>query len=188
MFSSMDWYEKTFGYLNAQDETRIGYLGLRSSPPWQYSDKWSPNAKHKLWTLNNTVQLHALQNQVDAIVAQEIVPAPQWEIWELEKSLPRQSIDWHPSWSPPSHQINGLWTMSVASVHSTFNMFLFLCPSLKLPPPPLHLEDPRKWYRTGGGRFFCPECRGNFSSSWESSSATWKLNLPNRSNIFPFLD
>ena len=35
MFSSMDWYEKTFGfgYLNAQDETSIGYLGLRSSPP-----------------------------------------------------------------------------------------------------------------------------------------------------------
>ena len=56
---SKDCLEKAFGYLNAQDETSIGYLGLRSSSLWQYADKWSLKSKHKLWTQGS---LHALYN------------------------------------------------------------------------------------------------------------------------------
>ena len=46
----------------SQEETSIGYLGLRSSSLWQYSDKWSLNAKHKLWTLDRIVYMHSRIN------------------------------------------------------------------------------------------------------------------------------
>ena len=39
----------------------------------------------------------------------------------------------------------------------------------------LSRDQLRNWYLTGGGRFFCPECRGNFSSSWESSDLKIKF-------------